>query len=72
MEWLPSCSPTPGTAGSADSPSLALGRLLVYVVLNVYAMRTAAVFTISTATIAMRTRVISLGQPLIPVATPAR
>ena len=46
-------------AGSASTPGpdvLALGRQIGSIVVHVYAMRMAAVFTISTATIMLRTR----------------
>ncbi|HSP39465.1 MAG TPA: hypothetical protein VLR26_17125 [Frankiaceae bacterium] len=47
-------------SGAAPSPTiLALGRRVVGLLLQDYAMRMAAVFTMSTATIALRTRVAS-------------
>ena len=48
-------------AGSAATPgpdTLAVGRQIALLLLHLYAMRMAAVFTISTATITLRTRVI--------------
>ena len=46
------------TAGSPPNPQDALGRQMTNIILNVYAMRMAGVFTITTATIAMRTGVL--------------
>jgi hypothetical protein len=46
-------------AAAPGSGTLALGRGATSILLNVYAMRMAAVFTISTVTIARRTRIIS-------------
>jgi hypothetical protein len=46
-------------SGAAPSPAtLAVGRQVTGLLLHVYAMRMAAVFTLSTATITLRTRVI--------------
>ena len=49
------------TAGSASTPgpdTLALGRQVTSLLLHVYGMRMAAVFTVSTATITLRTKVV--------------
>ncbi|HYB19212.1 MAG TPA: hypothetical protein VEF71_27600 [Streptosporangiaceae bacterium] len=49
------------TAGSAATPvpaTLALGRQITSLLLHVYAMRMAAVFTMSAATITLRTKVV--------------
>jgi hypothetical protein len=46
-------------AAAPGSDTLALGRGATSILLNVYAMRMAAVFTITTVTIARRTRIIS-------------
>jgi len=49
------------TAGSASTPgpdTLALGRQVTSLLLQVYGMRMAAVFTVSTATITLRTKVV--------------
>jgi len=59
------------TAGSASTPSpdaLALGRQITSLLLHVYAMRMAAVFTLSTATITLRTRVVSRWIGLLGIA----
>ena len=48
-------------AGSASAPgpdTLALGRQVTSLLLHVYGMRMAAVFTVSTATITLRTKVV--------------
>jgi hypothetical protein len=47
------------TSGTPGSDTLALGRGATAILLNVYSMRMAAVFTLTTVTIARRTRIIS-------------
>ncbi len=47
------------TSAPANSGTLALGRDVTSVLLNVYAMRMAAVFTLTTVTIARRTEIVS-------------
>lgn len=47
------------TSGQAGSATLALDRNIATNLLNVYAMRMAAVFTLTTVTIARRTRIVS-------------
>ena len=47
------------TSGTPGSDTLALGRGATSILLNVYAMRMAAVFTLTTVTIARRTGIIS-------------
>ena len=47
------------TSGAPGSDTLALGRSATSILLNVYAMRMAAVFTLTTVTIGRQTRVIS-------------
>jgi hypothetical protein len=52
---------TQAAAGSASAPgpdTLALGRQVTSVLLHIYGMRMAAVFTVSTATITLRTKVV--------------
>jgi CBS domain containing-hemolysin-like protein len=44
-----------GTAGRTEAPNEVWGPRVVFIVMNTYAMRMAAVFTISTATIGLRT-----------------
>jgi len=46
-------------AGSAGASTLALGRHVTTILVNVYAMRMAAVFTLTTVTIARRTGIVS-------------
>ena len=46
-------------AGTPGADTLALGRRITGQLLNVYAMRMAAVFSLSTVTIARRTRIVS-------------
>jgi hypothetical protein len=46
------------SSGSSGPDTLALGRRVTSLLLNVYAMRMAAVFTITTVTIALRTGII--------------
>jgi hypothetical protein len=48
-----------GPAGPPGADTLAAGRNLTATLLNVYAMRMAAVFTLTTVTIARRTRIVS-------------
>jgi hypothetical protein len=45
--------------GSAGASTLALGRNVTAILVNVYAMRMAAVFTLTTVTIARRTQIVS-------------
>ena len=47
------------SAGSPGADTLALGRNVTSLLLNVYTMRMAAVFTLSTVTIARRTEIVS-------------
>jgi len=47
------------SAGSPNASTLALGRNLTASLMNVYAMRMAAVFTLTTVTIARRTEIVS-------------
>ncbi len=47
------------TSGPPAAGSLALGRNVTVVLINVYAMRMAAVFTLTTVTIARRTEIVS-------------
>jgi hypothetical protein len=46
-----------GAASSAERSAYLFGRAVTYEVANVYAMKMAGVFMISTATIAIRTRI---------------
>jgi hypothetical protein len=46
-------------AGSPGASTLALGRNVTSILLNVYSMRMAAVFTLTTVTIARRTKIVS-------------
>ncbi len=46
-------------SGSASSATILLGRNVSAILLNVYAMRMAAVFTLTTVTIARRTEIVS-------------
>jgi hypothetical protein len=46
-------------AGHADTSTLTLGRNVTTALLNVYSMRMAAVFTLTTVTIARRTEIVS-------------
>jgi len=48
-----------GPAGPPSADTLAAGRNLTSTLLNVYAMRMAAVFTLTTVAIARRTRIVS-------------
>ena len=48
-----------GSRGASGASTLVLGRHVTSVLLNVYAMRMAAVFSLSTVTIARRTRIVS-------------
>ena len=47
------------TSGTPGAGTLALGRNVTSILLNVYAMRMAAVFTLTTVTIARRTSIVS-------------
>jgi hypothetical protein len=47
------------TAGPPGAGTLALGRIVTATLVNVYAMRMAAVFTLTTVTIARRTEIVS-------------
>ncbi len=47
------------TSGTPTSANLVLGRNISAILLNVYAMRMAAVFTLTTVTIARRTEIVS-------------
>ena len=47
------------TSGSPGAGTLALGRNVTSILLNVYSMRMAAVFTLTTVTIARRTQIVS-------------
>ena len=47
------------TSGSPGAGTLALGRNVTSILLNVYSMRMAAVFTLTTVTIARRTKIVS-------------
>jgi hypothetical protein len=47
------------SSGSPGADTLALGRNVTSILLNVYAMRMAAVFTLTTVTIARRTQIVS-------------
>ena len=47
------------SSGPPNAPTLVLGRNVSSVLLNVYAMRMAAVFTLTTVTIARRTEIVS-------------
>ena len=47
------------TSGSPGAGTLALGRNVTGILLNVYSMRMAAVFTLTTVTIARRTKIVS-------------
>ncbi len=46
-------------SGSGDANTLALGRSVTSILVNIYAIRMAAVFTLTTVTIARRTKVVS-------------
>ena len=48
-----------GPRGASGASTLVLGRHVTSVLLNVYAMRMAAVFSLSTVTIARRTKIVS-------------
>ncbi len=47
------------SSGTADTGSVALARYITTILINVYAMRMAAVFTLTTVTIARRTEIVS-------------
>jgi hypothetical protein len=47
------------TSGTPGAGTLALGRIVTATLVNVYAMRMAAVFTLTTVTIARRTEIVS-------------
>jgi hypothetical protein len=47
------------SSGSPGTDTLALGRNVTSILLNVYSMRMAAVFTLTTVTIARRTKIVS-------------
>jgi hypothetical protein len=47
------------SSGAPGADTLALGRSATSILLNVYAMRMAAVFTLTTVTIARRTEIVS-------------
>jgi MFS family permease len=47
------------TSSPPDAGTLALGRIVTATLVNVYAMRMAAVFTLTTVTIARRTEIVS-------------
>ncbi|HEX4092142.1 MAG TPA: hypothetical protein VHZ33_25785 [Trebonia sp.] len=55
--------------GSPGSDTLALGRNVTSLLLNVYSMRMAAVFTLTTVTIARRTKIVSRWLTVAGVAT---
>jgi hypothetical protein len=57
------------TSGSPGAGTLALGRNVTALLLNVYTMRMAAVFTLTTVTIARRTRIVSRWLTVAGVAT---
>jgi hypothetical protein len=48
-----------GSSGTPGADTLKLGRSVTAILLNVYAMRMAAVFTLTTVTIARRTEIVS-------------
>ena len=56
-------------AGSAGGSTLTLGRDVTSLLLNVYSMRMAAVFTLTTVTIARRTRIVSRWLEIAGLAT---
>ncbi len=57
------------TSGPPDAGTLALGRNITSILLNVYWMRMAAVFTLTTVTIARRTQIVSRWLTVAGVAT---
>jgi hypothetical protein len=57
------------SSGSPGAGTLALGRNVTSLLLNVYTMRMAAVFTLTTVTIARRTAIVSRWLTLAGVAT---
>ena len=57
------------TSGSPGAGTLALGRNVTALLLNVYSMRMAAVFTLTTVTIARRTAIVSRWLTVAGVAT---
>jgi hypothetical protein len=57
------------TSGSPGADTLALGRNVTAILLNVYTMRMAAVFTLTTVTIARRTKIVSRWLTVAGVAT---
>jgi hypothetical protein len=56
-------------AGSPGADTLALGRNVTSILLNVYSMRMAAVFTLTTVTIARRTAIVSRWLVVAGIAT---
>src|ERR1700689_1360004 len=57
------------SSGSPGGGTLALGRNVTSLLLNVYTMRMAAVFTLTTVTIARRTKIVSLWLTIAGLAT---
>jgi hypothetical protein len=57
------------SSGSPGAGTLALGRNVTSILLNVYSMRMAAVFTLTTVTIARRTQIVSRWLTVAGVAT---
>jgi hypothetical protein len=57
------------SSGSPGAGTLALGRNVTSLLLNVYAMRMAAVFTLTTVTIARRTQIVSRWLTVAGIAT---
>ena len=57
------------TSGTPGAGTLALGRNVTGILLNVYAMRMAAVFTLTTVTIARRTAIVSRWLAMAGLAT---
>jgi hypothetical protein len=58
-----------GTPGALGAGTLALGRNVTSILLNVYSTRMAAVFTLTTVTIARRTQIVSRWLTVAGVAT---
>ena len=57
------------SSGSPGAGTLALGRNVTSILLNVYSMRMAAVFTLTTVTIARRTKIVSRWLTVAGIAT---
>jgi hypothetical protein len=60
---------TTSSSGPPGADTLALGRSITSLLLNVYSMRMAAVFTLTTVTIARRTKIVSKWHTVAGLAT---